>query len=78
LLSTLDAKPLSVWEDWVVAVPARMRQAREQAARLLEPKTVRVRPKSTTLRTLAETDAYLSDLRAEIAVHIEAGNPVLM
>ena len=53
LLATLDAKPLTTWEDWIVAIPARIAKAREQAAKLLEPKAVRVCPKATTLRTAA-------------------------
>ena len=42
LLATLDAKPLTTWEDWIVAIPARILKAREQAAKQLEPKAVRV------------------------------------
>ena len=78
LLSTLDTKPLSVWEDWAVAVPARMRKAREQAAKLLEPKSVRVRPKPTTLKTAQEVDQYLNELREEIMGYIQEGMPVIV
>ena len=57
LLAALDAKPLSAWETEAVAVATRLRQAREQAAKLLEPQAVRVRPKSTTLHSAAEVEA---------------------
>ena len=60
LLATLDAKPLTTWEDWILAIPARIVKAREQAAKLLEPKAVRVYPKAATLHTTAEVDAYLA------------------
>ena len=78
LLATLDEKPLPTWEDWAVSVPAHMRAAREEAAKLLEPEAVRVRPRPTTLHTAGEVDAYLGELRSEILEHIEAGKPVIL
>jgi len=78
LLAALDEKPLSAWETEAVAVPTRMRQAREQAAKLLEPKAVRVRPKSTTLHDEAEVDVYLAELRSEILSHLKDGSPVIL
>lgn len=78
LLRALDEKPLNAWETEAVAVPTRMRQAREQAARLLEPKAVRVRPKSTTLHNANELDNYLDELRVEVKNHLDAGSPVII
>ncbi len=78
LLGALDEKPLSAWETEAVAVPTRMRQAREQAAKLLEPKAVRVRPKSTTLHDETEADAYLAELRSEILGYLQTGSPVIL
>ena len=78
LLATLDGKPLKTWEDWILAVPQRIGKAREQAAKLLEPTSVRVRAKSTTLHTAQDVDGYLAELRAEIMAHIDAGHPVIL
>lgn len=78
LLAALDAKSLEAWATEALVAPTRMRQAREQAAKLLEPKAVRVRPKSTTLKTIGEVDAYLAELRKEIIEHIEIGSPVIL
>ena len=78
LLAALDAKPLDAWATEALVVPTRMRQAREQAAKLLEPKAVRVRPRSTTLKSVSEVDAYLAELRTEIVELIEAGSPVIL
>lgn len=78
LLRALDEKPLSAWETEAVAVPTRMRQAREQAAKLLEPKAVRVRLKSTTLHNADEVDVYLSELRQDIMEHVQTGKPVII
>ena len=78
LLASLDAKPLEAWATEALVVPTRLRQAREQAARLLEPKAVRVRPKSATLKTIGEVDVYLAELRREIVEYIETGSPVIL
>lgn len=78
LLRALDEKPLSAWETEAVAVPTRMRRAREQAAKLLEPKAVRVRPKSMTLHNASEVHEYVEELRQELISHIEDGHPVIL
>jgi hypothetical protein len=78
LLEALDAGPLAAWENRIAALPARFARAREEAAKLLEPKAVRVRPKSATLKTSGEVDAYLDELRNEIVGYIEQGNPVIL
>jgi hypothetical protein len=78
LLATLDAKSLDAWATDALVVPTRMRQAREQAAKLLEPKAVRVRLRSTTLHNLDELDAYLAEARQEMAQHLEKGSPVIL
>ena len=78
LLATLSETPLKTWDDWAVSMPGHMRAAREEAAKLLEPKAVRVRPKATTLHTVDEVDDYVGALRAEILAHIDAGHPVIL
>ena len=78
ILSALDANPLSDWNGKLAALPGRIGKAREDAAKKLEPDTVRVHPKSATLRNLGEVDAYLSSLRGEIIEHIDAGKPVIL
>jgi hypothetical protein len=77
LLATLDASPLSDWEEKLMALPGRAAKAREQAAKSLEPKAVRVKPKPAKLRNAAEVDDYLAALRTEIMGHIDDGNPVI-
>ena len=78
LLEALDAAPLAAWENRIAALPARFARAREEAAKLLEPKAVRVRPKPATLKTVVEVDEYLDTLRAEIMTLIEGGSPVIL
>jgi hypothetical protein len=78
LLNSLDEIPLEDWQSRLVALPARFGMAREQAAKHLEPKAVRVTPPSATLRTEQDVDAYLAGLRSEIIEHIGKGNPVII
>lgn len=78
LLRSLDAAPLAQWENRIAAFPGRVAAAREEAARLLEPKAVRVNLPKATLKSAADVDAYLETLRAEIIAHIEAGHPVIV
>ncbi len=50
----------------------------QEAARELEPTAVRVRPPAGNLRTQADVDEYLKDLRARIMGHISEGRPVVL
>ena len=78
LLAALNAKPLAAWATELEAIPTRIRQAREEAARRIAPQAVHVRPPSTTLRTEAEAEAYVAALREQILGHIKDGKPVLI
>jgi hypothetical protein len=78
LLAALDAKSLDAWATDALVVPTRIQCAREQAAKLLEPQAVKVRPASTTLHTKEDVKKYLLNLETEILKHIEAGNPVIL
>ncbi len=78
LLRALDTMPLSRWTAEARDLATRAARAREEAAKLLEPEIVMVRPPRRTLRDEAEVDAYLGELRAEIMGHIRKGNPVML
>lgn len=78
LLEALDAESLPQRLDRAATLPSRAQRAREEAAKLLEPKAVTVRPKGATLHTEAELDAYLADLRAQVLAHLAAGSPVII
>lgn len=78
LLESLNSKPLASWATELEAIPTRVRQAREDAAKRIAPKAVRVRPASTTLETTQDVNRYLEDLRQEIMEHIEQGTPVIV
>jgi hypothetical protein len=78
LLATLDATPLSSWEDKIAAPPGRVKKVREETAKSLSPKVVRIPIPQVTLKSVEEVDAYLAALRAEMIKQIEAGNPVMI
>jgi len=83
LLSTLDATPLSDWDDKVAALPERLTRARTEAATIVAtrhggPKAVILRPPAATLKTEEDVDTYLGTLRASIMTHITANTPVIL
>jgi hypothetical protein len=78
LLEVLDANPLSAWQDRINLVPSRRDQARQRAAKILEPASVAVSPPSATLKNVAELDAYLDDLRARIKPYLDASKTVVI
>lgn len=78
LLAVLNARPLPTWRSRMDALPVRFEAARTQAARLLEPKAVKVVPKPATLKSSGDLDTYLDDLRDEVQTHLDQGNPVVI
>ena len=78
LLESLDATPLSGWQDRISLVPARRDQARQQAAMELEPESVRVTLPSATLKTPDDLTAYLESLRAQVQPHLDAEKTVIL
>ena len=78
LLQALDATPLSAWAERRQAIPAKVAAARQAAAKKLEPKSVTVTPPAATLRTEAEVDTYLADLRERLLRHIANGETIII
>jgi hypothetical protein len=78
LLEALDAVPLSAWQDRISLIPSRRDQARQRAAKQLEPESVNVAPPSAILKTADELDAYLAGLREQVLCHLEAHKTVVI
>ncbi len=78
LLDALDANPLSAWQDRISLVLGRRDQARQRAAKLLEPESVTVTPPVATMKTPADLEAYLTELRARVQPHLDAGKTVII
>lgn len=77
VLAALRGSSLSERRNLVDAVPQRFARALEEAARLLEPKAVRVILPSATIKTETELDAWLDTARQQIAEKLKDG-PVIV
>jgi hypothetical protein len=77
LLAALQQVSLTEWRDRRDALPRRFGQAREEAARRLEPKIVRVHLPGGTFRERDEVDAYLEQLRETLYAQLDEG-PVMV
>ncbi len=78
VLEALDTVPLSGWQDRISLVPSRRDQARQRAAKQLEPESVSVTPPPATLKTPADLDGYLAGLREQVLPHLEANKTVVI
>jgi hypothetical protein len=78
LLQALDAVALKSWRDRISLVPNRRDQARQRAAKLLEPESVTVTPPSATLRSEEDLKAYLDTFRKRVQTHLEARKTVII
>ena len=67
-------------EDWnvrLLALDTQVSQAREEAARLLAPEAVTLRPTPATLNTREEVEAYISNLREQLLAEVDE-HPVII
>jgi hypothetical protein len=77
LLAHLEARPLSAVQTEMDAVPGRLQQAIEQAARRIEPKIQPFSLERATLRSEADVNAWLDRTRARLIEAVRQG-PVLV
>jgi hypothetical protein len=78
LLATLDATPLSAWQDRISLIPGRRDRARQRAAKLLEPESVSVTAPSATIKTDRDLADYVAELRARVQPHLDANKTVII
>lgn len=78
LLETLDATPLSSWRDRISLVAGRRDQARQRAAKKLEPESVEVKPPSATFKPGDDPSPYFDELRAKVQSHLDVGSTVII
>ena len=78
LLEILDASPLSAWQDRIGLVPGRRDQARQRAAKQLEPESVSVTLPPVTIKTSDDLEAYVDVVRARIKPYIDADKTVII
>jgi hypothetical protein len=73
----LDGRPLKVALAERDAIPGRVQQAIERAAKLLEPKVQTVSLERSTLRSELEVDAWLGRQKSRLLEGLKQG-PVLV
>jgi len=78
LLEVLDAVPLSAWSDRLSLVPSRRDQARQRAAKGLEPESVAVTAPSATIKNKTDLDDYVAELRSRVQPHLDAHKTVII
>ena len=78
LLESLDALPLSAWTDRITLIDSRRHQARQRAAKKLEPTSVEVKPPSATFKPGDDPTLYFDQLRALVQLHLDAGTTVII
>lgn len=78
LLEVLDVSPLSAWNDRISLVASRRDQARQRAAKRLEPDSVEVKPPSITFKPGDDPAPYFDELRALVQSHLDAGTAVII
>ena len=78
LLAALDQSPLVQADREAADMFGRAVWIQDEAAKMLLPQAVVVRPPQATLHTTADVDQYLAGLRATIMAHIDAGKPIIV
>ncbi|MCW6004621.1 BREX system P-loop protein BrxC [Micromonospora sp. CPCC 205371] len=78
LLEALDSTPLNSWQDRISLVPGRRDQARQRAAKLLEPESVAITAPSATIKDNRDLDSYLETLRVRVQPHLDAHKTVII
>jgi hypothetical protein len=78
LLETLDATPLTAWSDRLSLVAGRRGQARQRAAKQLEPESVAVSAPSAMIKSEHDLDDYVKELRARVQPHLDAHKSVII
>ncbi len=77
LMDCLEDTGLQDWDDRLLAIKPRIDRAREEAARLLAPKAVTVRPTPATLNSREDVEAYVQKLRERLLAQVDE-HPVII
>jgi len=78
LLDALDVAPLSGWRDRISLVSSRRDQARQRAAKRLEPDSVTVALPPATIKSPNDLEAYIDEVKARVQPHLDAHETVII
>ena len=76
IADALTVRGLTEWDSMTKALPARIDEALAQAALVFEPKTRTLRLPGVTLRSTADLESWLAEIRKQIAAAL-TGGPVI-
>ena len=77
LMDCLENTSVQDWDDRLLALRTRITQAREEAAHLLVPKAVTVRPTPATLSSREDVEIYIRQLREQLLAQVD-DHPVII
>ena len=77
LVNTLEAMPLSSWQNRIDALSSRFARVREEAARLLTPQAQSLNLPRQTIHDAGELDAWLATVKSQIETALGKG-PVIL
>ncbi|HKO37391.1 MAG TPA: BREX system P-loop protein BrxC [Solirubrobacterales bacterium] len=78
LLELLDADPLRAWGERIDLVASRREQARQRAAKKLEPESVAVPVPHRVVKSRQDLDDYVEELRAKVEPHLDRNQTVIL
>ena len=73
VLATLETLPLRIFDDRIAALPGRAADLRKAAAKWVEPPTQFVNIPRPTIRTAAELDEWLAEVKQTVATALKQG-----
>jgi hypothetical protein len=73
VLATLETLPLRIFDDRIAALPGRAADLRKAAAKWVEPQTQFVNIPRPTIRTAAELDEWLAEVKQTVATALKQG-----
>ena len=77
LANCLESRSVEDWAVQLDALKTRVNQAREEAAQMLAPTAVTVRPTPATLNSREDVEAYIRRLREELLLQVDE-HPVII
>jgi hypothetical protein len=69
---------LSGWRDRISLVSSRRDQARQRAAKRLEPDSVTVALPPATIKSPNDLEAYIDEVKARVQPHLDAHETVII
>jgi hypothetical protein len=77
ILATLNAISISAFNDRLAALPARVNASLNAASKLFEPKSQNIQVPSRTIKTEAELETWLAEVKTQLSAALKNGPVVI-